>query len=166
MAPRTWEALVSWPIPGPFHQELNSPSSADLVAPMGAHLAKPEGRWVLVVSPARALCSSSRYRISGASIFQSHKTVSNTASGGPSHHAKISHGGCGCHSGLGRTLRARTSIPNLQDGSLGGAVRHSVNSTRRYFVPIRLFAAADDDLTYVPRRCPCLRQSSSRKSDR
>ena len=92
-----------WPIPGPFHQELN---------------------------------------ISGASIFQSHKTASNTASGGPSHHAKISHGGCGFHSGLGRTLRARISIPSLQDGSLGGAVRHSVNSTRRYFVPIRLFAAA------------------------
>jgi hypothetical protein len=89
------------------------------------------------------LCSSSRYRISGASIFQSHKTVSNTASGGPSHHAKSSHhGGCGFHSGLGRTLRARISIPSLQDGSLGGAVRHSVNSTRRYFVPIRLFAAA------------------------
>jgi hypothetical protein len=88
-------------------------------------LAKPEGRWVLVVSPARALCSSSRYRISGASIFQSHKTASNTASGGPSHHAKISHGGCGFHSGLGRTLRARISIPSLQDGSLGGAVRHS-----------------------------------------
>jgi hypothetical protein len=89
------------------------------------------------------LCSSSRYRISGASIFQSHKTASNTASGGPSHHAKSSHhGGCGFHSGLGRTLRARISIPSLQDGSLGGAVRHSVNSTRRYFVPIRLFAAA------------------------
>ena len=51
---------------------------------------------------------------------------------------KISHGGCGCHSGLGRTLRARISIPNLQDGSLGGAVRHSVNSMRRYFVPIGL----------------------------
>ena len=43
--PRTREALVSWPIPGPFHLELNSPSSADLVAPLGAHLAKPEGRW-------------------------------------------------------------------------------------------------------------------------
>ncbi len=93
-------------------------------------------------TPARALCSSSRYRISGASIFQSHKIASNTASGGPSHHAKISHGGCGFHSGLGRTLRAQISIPSLQDGSLGGAVRHSVNSTRRYFVPIRLFAAA------------------------
>ena len=95
-----------------------------------------------MVSPARALCSSSRYRISGASIFQSHKTASNTASGGPSHHAKISHGGCDFHSGLGRTLRARISIPSLQDGSLGGAVRHSVNSTRRYFVPIRLLPAA------------------------
>ena len=34
-------------------------------------------------------------------------------------------GGCGFHSGLGRTLRARISIPSLQDGSLGGAVRHS-----------------------------------------
>jgi len=89
-----------------------------------------------VVSPARALCSSSRYRISGASIFQSHKTASNTASGGPSHHAA----GCGFHSGLGRTLRARISIP--QDGSLGGALRYSVNSTLWYFVPIRLFAAA------------------------
>jgi hypothetical protein len=95
-----------------------------------------------VVSPARALCSSSRYRISGASIFQSHKTASNTASGGPSHHAKISHAGCGFHSGLGRTLRARISIPSLQDGSLGGALRYSVNSTLWYFVPIRLFAAA------------------------
>jgi hypothetical protein len=70
-------------------------------------------------TPARALCSSSRYRISGASIFQSHKIASNTASGGPSHHAKISHGGCGFHSGLGRTLRARISIPSLQDGSSG-----------------------------------------------
>ena len=86
LAPRTWEALA-FAVAGPFHQELNSPSSADLVAPLGAHLAKPEGRWVLVGSPARAL-SSSRYRISRASIFQSHKTASNTASGGPSHHAK------------------------------------------------------------------------------
>jgi hypothetical protein len=109
---------------------------------MGTHFAKPEGRWCPGGTPAKALCSSSRYRISGASIFQSHKTASNTASGGPSHHAKISHGGCGFHSGLGRTLRARISIPSLQDGSLGGAVRHSVNSTRRYFVPIRLLPAA------------------------
>jgi len=108
--------------------------------PLGTHLAKPEGRWVLVVSPARALCSSSCYRNSGASIFQSHKTTSNTASGGPSHHAKISHGGCGFHSGLGRTLRARISIPSLQDGFEARCL--SFNSTCRYFVPIRLFAAA------------------------
>ena len=87
-------------------------------------MAKPEGRRPSVPLPATA------------------SAASNTASGGPSHHAKISHGGCGFHSGLGRTLRARISIPSLQDGSLGGAVRHSVNSTRRYFVPIRLLPAA------------------------
>jgi hypothetical protein len=116
----TLEALASWPMPGPFHQELNIPSGADLVAPPGHTLGQARGALGPGGFRQGPLCSSSRYRISGASIFQSHKTASNTASGGPSHHAKISHGGCGFHSGLGRTLRARISIPSLQDGSLGG----------------------------------------------
>ena len=96
------------------------------MARLGAHLAKPEGRWGPGGSPARALCSSSRYRISGASIFQSHKIASNTASGGPSHHAKISHGGCAIASAeflKSRNPHSEVAVKDLQTGEVTVVVK-------------------------------------------
>ena len=142
LAPRTWEALVSWPIPGPFHQELNSPSALTWWRPWAHTWPSQRGAGVLVGSPARPSVPLPATASAGPASSKATRPPATRQAEVRATTRRAAHGGCGFHNGLGRTLWARISIPSLQDGSLGGAVRHSVNSTRRYFVPIQLFAAA------------------------